>query len=283
MNGDGDFQRDAANSEELQERLNRKIGRRNRLIVFTCVAISAVILLTVGFVCTKMFFTVDEIEVVCSDGHDGSEILAASGLQKGKVIFLVSTAKTEKQVLDAFPFIEKVELIKEYPNRLVLRTANEIPLFYYHTGNEDGGYAVVARSQKLLALCSSEPEVLEKFGKLLKVEMPSVKYAVVGEKLRYYERGDSMYIPELISSLGQFDLGAEPFLLHATSRFDIILYCGGNEKESAKYEILLGNKDQLEDKLFFAEGIIGQLEEGFSGIVSVEDPKNGYARPRKDA
>lgn len=282
MNGSDELRRENVNSEEMQEKLYRKVRRRNRMIVLTCVLIALLILLTVGWICMKMFFTVDEIEVVCGNAYDASEILSASGLRKGEVIFFISSSEVRNRVLEDFPLLENVKLRKEYPNKLIFETVEEVPLFYYYTGSEDTGYAVVARSQKLLALCRTEEEVRASFGALLLVDMPAVKYAVIGDKLGYFEKGDSIYIPELLVSLEKFNLGAEPVLLNAVSRFDLILYCGQSRQGRPKYEILLGNKDQLEDKLSFAEGIIEQLGEDFEGIVSVEDPKNGYARRYKD-
>ncbi len=277
MNESDELRQEQADSAELLEKLNRKIRRRNRWIILTGMVMALLLILAIVFFCMKFFFSVEKIEISGSTVYAEKTMIEKSEIKKGQILFLVFPEKIEKRLLSAFPMLEKAEVHREYPDRIVITVYDETPLFFYDTGNSDAGFAVVSKNQKLLGLCKTREEVEVRFGKLLCVEMPEILYAVVGQKLGYAEKGDSDYIPGLIMQLEKVNLGAEPVFLDAGVRFNIVLQCGQRTGGGEKYRILLGNKDKLEEKLYFAAGIISKLDESFEGIISVEDLKNGYA------
>ena len=275
-------QKERAETEELFEELGGRIEKRRKKILITSIVIAVLILTPVFAILTKSFFAVESVSVSGSSAYSEEELLACANIEKGDILFFVSSSRVERRILSEYPLLEKVNVKKIYPNSVVIETVDETPMLYFDTGSEEIGYAVVSHNQKTVGFCATKEQVEEQYGKLYYVRMPRVKVVAVGEKLGFFEAGDGNYIPELIEAYNQTKLVDLPVLFDLSSRFDIKLYCGTSAYpdggSGAKYTILLGNKSDISQKMRFAEGIIDKLEPGFEGIVSVEDVKNGYAR-----
>ena len=106
--------------------------------------------------------------------------------------------------------------------------------------------------------------------------MPRLSYTVSGKELVFSSSGDGDYIPGFINLLDQSDLAGQIAKIDVKSRFDIRVHC---LSEQGSYSILFGNKKELSEKLAFAKGIKDKLPPDFVGIISVEDPRKGYADP----
>ena len=66
-------------------------------------------------------------------------------------------------------------------------------------------------------------------------------------------------------------------MVDLSNRFEITVY--GLRDGQHEYRIYLGNKQDLEEKIRFAEGIRARIPENFEGKIGVEDPTEGYADP----
>ena len=276
-------------AQELNERLQRKVRMRTLRIWLIGAVIVLAILTALAFFLMKIFFSVKEVTLKGDVDYPVEEILKASKIEKGDLLLFINASKAEKGILARFVMIEKVEIEREAPDRVVFTIKNEVPYYYFEneglTGDGKPAYAVVARSQKILEILGTKEELTEKYGELPRVNMPELLYAASGKKIVYKDDEDGNYIPELIELIGASVFSTDDLTLDARVRFDIVFYSGKGSDGLSKYEVRLGNKQKLDDKIAFAQSIALKIESntpGFEGTICVDqdDVKKAYAVPR---
>lgn len=263
-------------SDDVKRQLQHGVQRRTVLIVLTCVIAGGAVVALLLFAMTKFLFSVEEINCPDTEYYTAKEILEAADLQKGMPIFLASEKKIKERVLSNMPFLEDVKVKKVYPDTLVITPTEEEPLFYFVADIPSNEYVVVSANQKVLKMFDEQEEMLQSFPAIFRVSMPSLLYIAEGQKLGFANRGDSDYIPSLVKLLEESDFEKDVLYVDAANRFELMVYC---QNENSSYRIYLGNKKDLYEKLFFAEGIKERIPKDFSGLIGVENPTEGYADP----
>ena len=276
-------------AQELNERLQRKVRMRTLRIWLIGAAIVLAILTALAFFLMKMFFSVKEVTLKGDVDYPVEEILKASKIEKGDLLLFIDRSKAEKGILQRFVMIERVTIEREAPDRVVFTIKNEVPYYYFVneglSGNGTRAYAVVAKSQKILEILGSKEKMTEKYGELPRVDMPDLLYAASGKKIVYKDESDGDYIPELLELIAASSFSSEDLTLDARVRFDIVFYSGKGSDGLSKYEVRLGNKQKIADKIAFAQSIALKIEAntpGFEGMICVDndDVKKAYAVPR---
>lgn len=262
--------------DAMKRRLHKRLRRRSVLIAVTGVLVGGIILAILGFFAVKVLFTVETLQCESTKFYKSSEILEQSGIKEGDGMFLLNEEQVRKTLLEAFPLLCDVTIRKEYPNTLVILPEEEKPLFFFIADIPENEYVVVSERQKVLQMFPDEESMNELFPTLYFVEMPGLSYTVSGKELVFSSSGDGDYIPGFINLLDQSDLAGQIAKIDVKSRFDIRVHC---LSEQGSYSILFGNKKELSEKLAFAKGIKDKLPPDFVGIISVEDPRKGYADP----
>ena len=277
--------------QELNERLEQKVRRRTVVMWLTGALIALAILTGLAFLVMKIFFSVNEAAVKGSEDYTVEQLMEAAGIEKGDLLLLINGSKAGKAITEKFVMIEKADIEKVLPDKLVFTIKKETPLFWfensaYGADGEKTSCAVVSQSQRILEVLGSREELREKYGALPEVRMPDLAYALEGKTIKFKEQGDSDYIPALLACLENSCFFDETLVLDARVRFDIAVYSGEAPDGGAKYEVRLGNKNYFEEKISMADGIAkNKLESSFYGLIDVstsgnEELKNAYARAR---
>ena len=266
-------------SDDVKKRLQKRVRRRNALIVLTCVVVGAVILTVAAFFTVKEIFTVEQIFCPDTPYYSGEEILEAAGAKTGKAIFSMDEETFRKNALQSLPMLQDLKVKKEYPDKLTVTPVLEEPLFYFVASVPENEYVVVAKSLKVLEMIDDEEVLHARYKGLLWVKMPRLLYTVTGQELRFADRGDGTYLPSFVELIGASSFAPEVKALDLVNRFEIVVYC--ETEQGAPYRIYFGNSRQAKEKLAFAEGIKKNLPEGFVGLIGVEDPQKGYADPEE--
>ena len=96
---------------------NRQRRRRGRfgflykllsfLIVFAAILVGCVV-----------FFRVNKVEVVGNNRYSVEEVIAASGVEIGENLFLVSRPRTNSSLIQRLPYIQKVAMVRRLPDTI---------------------------------------------------------------------------------------------------------------------------------------------------------------------
>jgi len=126
-----------------RDRPRRRRGRFGGLYQLLSVLVIFAALL-VGCV---TFFRVDRVEVTGSSRYTAAEVVAASGVEIGENLFLVSRPKTANAIMKALPYVENVVPVHRLPDAIELRVTETSAVAVIEA---DGGWWLINESCKLL-------------------------------------------------------------------------------------------------------------------------------------
>ncbi|MFI3326079.1 MAG: FtsQ-type POTRA domain-containing protein [Clostridia bacterium] len=101
--------------------------------------------------CTIVFFKTENIEITVSDEYDVQDIIDVLDIEYGDNLFFLNTTAMEKEIFNAFPYIENVKVVKKLPSTLSITYS--IAQVCYSVEYE-GNYVYVSETGKLLELVS---------------------------------------------------------------------------------------------------------------------------------
>ena len=232
------------------------------IILFLFIVVAGVILsLTV-------FFNIEEISVEGTSRYSTEEIIEKSGLHTGDNLFRISTGDASTRIIDAFGYIDKVDIDRAFPNKLVISITEAQPVMSFESG---GVYTLVSDQGRILE--SGLPEPKEN------------TFIVTGVTLEGYSVGDFISVsqsPEIETLNTISDICSEIGITGLTqvdfnSVVDIRLYLHD------QIRVDIGSISDLEYKLTFAREIIEtRLDEGQKGVIDVKQAGTAYYRPNND-
>jgi cell division protein FtsQ len=114
-----------------EDRARRKIGRLLKLIVFVVLAGVA------AWVLLSPWLSVDEVVTTGVVSSDSYGMLADLGVVAGAPMILVQPGRAE-QALNADPWVKSAIVVRDWPDRLIVRVEERVALAWVETG---GGWA----------------------------------------------------------------------------------------------------------------------------------------------
>lgn len=262
---------DANTLEEINRdsKNDYKDKKRKRRIKFAIIAVVAgIILFCVIIVVTAgLFFRIENITVEGNVSYGEEFLLNTMGVKAGDSIFLADQKEYAKKLSGVCPMVFSVRVDKDYPNSITIVITEEKPSYKFKT---DGIWSVVSKSGKVL-YTGEDLTGFDGGDELIEIIPPPVLESVMGYGIRYVNQSDSKAVPEVVEAIERSDLKGKIVHITMNSRFDIRL------QYLDRFEILLGNREDISVKLKFAEKIIAELKDGDTGKIDVKDAKEGYA------
>ncbi|MBQ3066120.1 MAG: FtsQ-type POTRA domain-containing protein [Clostridia bacterium] len=237
-------------------RLRELFLRRFLPILFIC-------LFVFGFFI--YFFRLQNLTFDNLRGYDAEAVFHTIGLKKNMFIFSVDEDEIEDKLRADFPYIQKVEVDFDLPNTAHLIFSEDCALFYTRLYDE---YFVISESLRVLARYSSEEEIDEG---LRKVTLPPVSLAVVGHPLSFFDLTFTSFLEDFLDIIEKSDIYPGIRSMDVSNRFDVTL----NFED--RYDIELGNQDDIETKLLFVKAIISELEDEAGVITLIDNKKANFS------
>lgn len=127
--------------------LSRKRRRRRRSV---SVALLTFLLAGVVWLIVVFLFRIDEIKVENSitSVYTGNQIIAASGLEKGKNILSFKKSDISKRLIGQLPYLGRVDIERKLPGKVILKVSETTD---YMGIPYRGGYLIVSNDMKILA------------------------------------------------------------------------------------------------------------------------------------
>ncbi len=248
------------------ERLKRKKTVRHiKRRVFTAVLL--VFLCAVFFVVTLgIFFRVSEVTVSGNDVYNDQDIIDASGIEYGTNIYLIDTARVSSVLKREFPFIKRVKVERDIPQKIILDLDCDTAVYYVEICGE---YFAVSRDLRVLEREESLEKLTGKYPEIKRLLTADVEEAVVGRTMvftraNYYEAVkaflDKLEATECFDGLTTVDV---------SDRFSIELIHGHTLKAT------IGDPTDADLKLRFLYEVIKDLG-GQSATIDVENVEMAY-------
>ncbi len=249
----------------------RSVQKRQRVFVINVrklILLAVTVLmcvLTVVSVCLtiRRFLRISEYDVMGISRYDREELIAASGVKKGDLLYSLDEKQIEERILAECPYLSSVKIRTVFPNTLRIEVEGKAGQWYL-----DIAGAKYSLDSELRVIS----ETANPIG-MTKLVLPNIQSAIYGEVPQFgeseTERKRTLEVIDTIRKnsfkdrLTEVDLG---------SRWDIDLVVDGT------YRVSLGDLTDLEAKLKATEAILEQdtVKEQGSGTISIVKGKGGY-------
>lgn len=215
----------------------RRVGFLAVTVLMCVLVLVSLLLFFRGFLPVRDF----EVEGV-SAYYDRDQLIAASGIEFGALLYDVDTGKVEKKMLEECVYLESIEINRVFPNKIRFSVVEKTPQWYIEIS---GDYYVLDADLTVLQESTDEPSL--KGRRLTRLELPSVKSAICGELPAF--GADELEIKrtcEIINTLREHPLKSRLTYVSIASRFEIYLtvdhtyeaYCGDMSAMDSKMDAL---------------------------------------------
>ncbi len=257
----------------------RKKVQRNR-IIFTSFVSILILLLTVLVLSLTVFFKIDTITVNGTSRYETDQIIAVSGIQKGKNLFLSGVGKAQENISSQLTYLSEVKVTRKLPSTIVIEVVGSNADFCYQTS---GGYALTDSTGRVLEIVNAD--AVPKTAASVKTNTTFV--AVVGEKIAVDENKEKEHkeadkkelelINTVLSAIRESGIKDITEINVTTPTSIYVVYQG-------RFKLNLGNSLELTYKLKSAVQIIAQEDEistSTSGEINLDNPGSAYVSPDK--
>lgn len=230
----------------------------------------AAVILAVVF-CIGIFFRVGSVTVTGSARYSTEEVIAASGIEAGENLLLISKSETSGKILARLPYIIRVQVHRQLPNQVNLEVT------------ECTAAAVVEDDYGEHWLISKEGRVLEQISSEQAADYPlvtgfSAAAQQIGGMLVTEPASAAETVSAVLAALESSSAASHIVSIDVSKSYSIrMIY-------DALYEIDLGGTDELEYKFSYLEQMLQILAErdpeaGGRIDLSLETEKVGRFHP----
>ena len=242
-----------------EEEANDPERRQKAKILIACLVIALVLLLLYPLVRFAMSqLVISEIKIEGNSIYSKDELLIAGGLALGDRLPMFSSDTAEEKILSEMPYLSTCNVTVKLPNVLTISVEEERAVACTQLFGE---YYALSKDMKVLERASAP----ESFDKLLYIELPFAKRAVVGEKLVFENGENGNYIVNFLELVADSELEGRVGRVYFDKKFDIVASVDG------KFRVLFGSPSDMKMKIAAVAKIIEENTDKCSscGIIDV--------------
>ena len=267
-----------------------RIKRRRRRRWMGYMAFLVLVLTGAAVLCLAMFFRTKAVTVTGNQRYTDEELISASGIQLEQNIFSVDRERTAAQVMDAFSYLEQVEVVPVLPTTMEIRVVESVPRL--SVVNNAESYALLSTGGRVIEQCAGLagedlPLVLgTNFGWCQQGSYPERLPPEVTDR-RHKEHRDATPEEEegvrVMQTLAYVIQASEATGMDRLDYIDVSDDLSTSVLWDKRVLLRLGTELELEHKFLFAKNILEeQLGEGFTGVIDLSIlPQNARAYTRE--
>lgn len=230
----------ALSEVELKRKMRRKKIRKRRIIVFLCF----LLVISIGVFCFLLktrLFPVKNIFAKGSEIYTSKQIIKNSGINKKTPILSISEKGLKKTLSKKMPYIEDLKVKIDFPESVTITVSDAKE--YYSFKSLDG-YSAVSKKLNVLNLYSEKPEnTIE-----VTVDDPKLK---IGEQVEFKSIPQKELFELITKQIA--DNGIKLNAIDITDTVHLTVFV------EDRFEVNLGNKDNLEEKIRHLSGMISGI------------------------
>ena len=131
-----------------------------------------------GFI--KGFLKIDSFKIVGDCPYEASELAAGADIKKGDKLYKIDVREAEEKILLNCNYIEKIKIKRSFPNKMKFVVESYEPVWYLEIS---GDFYVLDSELRVLEETKNAQRLYE--SNLIKLTLPKVKTAIVGETLTF--------------------------------------------------------------------------------------------------
>jgi len=258
-------------SNDTFERLKSRNSRRRLLRTLLYISVGLLTCALFLVVCVVLFFKVSAIEITGAQiyGNVTDSIIELSGIELEQNMYAVKSSTLRQTITTEYSYVKDVILRRHLPDKIEIELIEDIPFYYIVIGGE---YFILSEELRVLEKVDN-PDRIDRINssyKLMRLELPLVKYAVVGKPIIFKRETNFSYVKEMLGIIQTSELAENISKLSIVNKFN-------NYFIYNDYKIVLGNNENISAKLLLAQEIMSRRS-GEPTIIDVTDITKGSAR-----
>ena len=251
--------KDVAFSVQDEIRRDRRIRRAGRIrrvrtkanVFFTvllCMSICLLLIAAIGISVTR----VKTVSVCGNLRYSAEELLAAAHLE-GEIMPLISEKNVYKRVSETCPYVDRVELVKEYPSSLTINVVETDAVFALRTRDRT---LTLDKSLRVM-------DYTDSIDGLVFLVLPEIRSAIEGKRIAFADEEATAYVDSMLAQFVDSENAGWLCELDITDRFAL-----KGKAESA--EIVFGDYKNIPEKLLMAEKLIADAKEEYAKYAYID-------------
>ena len=219
-------------------------------------------------------FSVQHVRKIVIKGdspYSTEELVLASGLEYGELLYSVDTDEIENNVLENAPYIREVKIRRAFFSRIVINVKSDTAKYCIKISENSKDRYILSDSLRVIDYKSTD-DGLSGSG-LVFLELPELRRCNMCQYVEYGEEGKNGYVKEMLDYFNGSSYADAITDIGLSSRFDdtyIVLY--------GKCKIIFGGINDIERKLELVrltleEHGLENLQIGYTKI-NASDPSN---------
>ncbi len=242
---------------EAQRRQEKKRSRRTAFYVFLFIAITLVFLA----VCVSVFLNVEEVTVEGLEKYSYEEIIEYVPINIGDNMFSFKSKDIEADIVRALPYVGSVEIKRDLPTTVVINVIEEKP---YFAAELAGDVYLMSSNLKVLEKIT-DVENNQEIKDLTTLHLNSVRRCIVGSRIEFVDKRTLDALTDLYTCFADNYIESKIVSVDVRSRFDLYINYEG------RFEVYLGDIENIDIKIRFLIGIIDELGDDAKGKIDVSN------------
>ena len=242
--------------EIRRDRRIRQTGRvrrvRNKANTFftavLCVAICILLIVAVGITVTR----VKTVNVVGNLRYSAEEIQSAAKLD-GEIMPLLGEKTVYRRISEVCPYVDSVELVKEYPSTLTVEVFETEAVFAVRTHDRT---LTLDRALRVM-------DYTDNIYGLILLILPELRSAVEGKRIVFADEEMSEYVDGMLEQFVESNNAEWLTELDVTDRFAL-------KGRAANADIVFGDYKNIPEKLTMAEKLLSDAEAEYAKYAYID-------------
>lgn len=241
---------------DTARRQDKKRTRRTVFYVFLLLFVSIIFL----GVCVAVFLNVETININGNEKYTYEDILEHVSINLGDNIYSFDADEIADDIKAALPYIGEIEIKRDLPGTVEINIVEEDA---YYAAYLAGDTYVLSSGLKVLE-CVSGDENSE--SGLVPISVNNVRRCFVGKKVEFVNERNLSALSLLYNSFEAVGIQNKIRRVDFTSRFDISF------NYENRFDVYVGDTDNINIKMQFLVGILDELEPNAKGKIDISDP-----------
>ena len=248
--------------------MKTKRKRRGRIRLGVVLMMAVVVI--VALVGVAFLFNVREIKVEGDiQRYNTDELIAASGVTKGKSLLLLSEEKISDSICSQFPYVSVVTLKKDYPSTvtLIIRESTECAAMKF-----EGEYYLLDENCRVLDMIDAASA-----GGYIEIQGFEMTGGDRGSTIEVAPENEMKlkFTQEILSALDTAGLISDVESIDVSNVGNITFEYDG------RLQVKLGGGDKLDYKMSRLEEILKELAESDNGTIDLSEEGRAYFIPAR--
>lgn len=242
----------------------RRMSRRRRMKIFIRL-MSVVAVFCISIYSISIFFRVKNIEINGNASYDKDEIIEVINIEEGMSMFFFNKYESQRALQQEFAYVDTVSVKRKFPTTIEvnINLCEEYATFYYNQK-----HYLVDKKGKILS--EIDVETSKRYTRIFGLDNES---AVVGEYINSVDSKKTDIIFEIIEHFEENNRLDEITEINVSKVYDVRV------KWDNKFEIYLGQMDDMTHKMKFLDEVLKKLTPSDVGVIDLSDKTYARFRP----